>query len=238
MRILLGALLAATMAASVGRGAEQPKTNAAPAAAPVAGGPVQGTNVAKQKPLTAEERTNYNRLKRSEVELKAQVNLLNELAGEHFRRAEESRIGLPEKARWETDAGQELRQKSSQLLGQLNEATKERLAFEAAHAPDPEAALASLEDRNSLNPDEMAYLMKLDDRLVRIQQEMVANDQAAKALFLELQTNNSPDDMDRISRQLDENARQSKQWEREHADLELKELEFRALRNRMLRPRN
>lgn len=218
--------------------AEQAATNPPAAGAPVVAGAVQGTNTAKRKPLTAEERAEYNRLAQSEVELKAQVKLLNDLAGEHLRREEESRIGLPEKARWETDAGQELRDKSSKLLGQLNAVTKERVAFEAARGPDPEAALARLEERNSLSPDEMEYLMKLDDRRLRIRQEMVANDQTARALFLELQTNNSPDDMDRISRQLDENSRQSKQWEREQADLELKELEFRAVRNRMLRPRN
>ncbi len=237
MRTMFCVLLATVTLVMVVVGAEQPKTNAPPAVA-AAAGPKQGTNAAKLKPLTAEERTQYKQLTRSEVELKAQVKLLNELAGEHFRRAEEARIGLPEKARWETDAGQELRDKSSRLLGQLNDVTKERLAFEAARGPEPEAALASLEDRNSFTPDEIAYVMKLDDRLLRIQQEMIANDQAAKLLFLELQTNNSPDDMDRISRQLDENSRQSKQWEREQADLELKELEFRALRNRMVRQRN
>ncbi len=229
MKTLSGVLLAAALFTLGAFAADQPNTNQPPPA--TAAGPGQGTNIAKRKPLSAEERAEYNRIARTELELNTRLKLLGEMAGEHSRRADESRVGFPEKARWESELAQELRDKSTALLAQLNVLTKERLAFEAARGPTQRPPLPLFEDTRSLNPEEFAYLTQIQERLLRTRQELVATDLAAKALYSELQTNNSPEAMERISLQLDENNRQTRQWEREQTDLELKESEFRVLRS-------
>jgi len=230
MRTVIRALWATAVLGGQVVSADEAKTNAAPAAAAAPPAAAQITNVAKRKPLTAENRAEYNRLAKAEVELNARLRVLGELAQEHFQRAEESKAGAPEKSRWETDLAQELRDKSSVVLGQLNELTKQRLAFESAHAPGQPPTLGVLDDQKALTPDEFAYVTKLEERLLRVRQELIATDQAARAFYAELQTNNTPEDMQRISLRLDENARLGRLWEREQSDLELKELEFRALR--------
>ncbi len=137
---------------------------------------------------------------------------------------------MPEKARWETDLAQELRGKTVGLRDQLNALTKQRLAFEAAHGPAAPQSPGALEDNKPLSADEFVYLTTLDERLVKVRQELVAVDAAAKAIHSELVTNNTPEDMQRISLLLDDNTRQARQWEREESELQLKKLEFRALR--------
>ncbi len=229
MRVIMVVLLS-TAVLCARAAAQEVKTNATPeasTAAPAGGGE---HSPPKPKPLTAEEKAQYAKLTQAELELSAQIKLLNELADEHVRRADEASVGMPDKARWEMDRGRELRSRSTGLLGQLNELTKERVAFQAGHGPAIAAGFSALEDRKPLNPEELAYVMSLDQRLVKVRQELLAVDQAAKGFYAELQTNNTPETMERISYLLDENGRQARQWEREESDLQLKKLEFRALR--------
>jgi len=210
--------------------AEEAATNAVPAAAAAPPATAAAAKPATPKPLSPQDQAQYTRLTQGELQLKTRIALLNELVDEHFRRADEARIGLPEKAQWETDLAQELRERSIRLLGQLNALTKQRLAFQAAHAPPAPPSPDALEDNKALNADQLAYLMTLDERLVKVRQELLALDAAAKDFQLELATNNTPEEMGRISDLLNENARESRQWEREESELLLKKLEFRALR--------
>jgi hypothetical protein len=165
--------------------------------------------------------------------LETQTKVLNGLAEEHLSRSTDpARAGSPEKNRWEADLAQELRQKSAALLAQLNEATRQRLAFEAAHGPIAAAALGkgALDDTKAASPDEFAYLYKVDERLLRVRQELEAVQNASKGFYAQLATNTTAEAVGRVSLLLEENGKQARQWEREEADLELRRLEFRALR--------
>jgi len=53
---------------------------------------------------------------------------------------------------------------------------------------------------------------------------------AEKGFYAELQTNNTAEAVGRVSMRLEENGKQVRLWEREASELELKKLEFRALR--------
>jgi hypothetical protein len=230
MRTLIRALLVTTALGSWAVSADEVNTNQAPAAAAAPVPVAQATNVARRKQLSPEDRAEYARLTKAEVELSTRLKVLGELAQEHLQRAEDSKAGAPEKSRWETDLAHELRDKSSVALEQLNTLTKQRLAFEAVHPPTASLVSAPLNEPRALTPDEFVYVTKLEERLLIVRQELVANAETARGFHAELQTNNTPEDMERISLRLDENARQSRQWEREQFDLELKQLEFRALR--------
>jgi hypothetical protein len=235
-RILIVALLVST--AALGFAAEEAGTNlpAAPAAAaPVAAvpaGAAQPGNVPKPKALTPEEQAQYNRLTRGELELSTQHKLLTELADEHARRAETAKAISLDQSRWEILRAQELRVRSSQVLTELNEMTKERLAFEKANAAPaaPMAGQGAVQPGRALTVDELAYVVRLDEHLLRLRQEVVTLSEATQGLYAELQTNNTVEVMQKVSARLDENAKQVRDLEREQALVELKKLEFRALR--------
>ncbi len=223
---------AVLMAATLGplRAAEEATTNT-----PAAGSTNSLAPAEAPKPveLSADERAQYGRLLRAEWEFNAQLKLLGELTDQHFKSADEAaRTGTSEKHQWESLLVQELRAKSSTLLAQLNESTKQRLAFEAAHVSSPASGspVGGLEEIKALNPNELAYVTRLDERLLQVRQEMAAIDDAAKGLYSELQTNATAEAVGRISLLLDENTLRGKAWEREKSELELKKLEFRALR--------
>jgi hypothetical protein len=236
MRVSLFLILAASAAnwGPAAMGAEtnapaQPAAVAIPAPAPVE----KATPAAAAKPtaMTAEERAQYATLTRSELELTVQLKLLAELIREHLKRADESAsTAAPEKAQWENDLAQEWRARSSAILAQLNEATKQRLVFEAAHAPAPPPAFGLLEDTKTLKPEEFAYLSKLDERMIKTREELAAIDEATRNLHAQLQTNRTDEATWRISGMFEENARQTRQLEKEMLDLELRRLEFRAIR--------
>jgi hypothetical protein len=205
---------------------------AAPAAAAPAAGAVAAANLPKRG-LSPEERVEYLTLVRGELELNAQVKLLTELIEDHAKRGEDlTRTSSPEKGQWEGVLAQELRNRRALIVVQLNQATKQRLAFEAAHPPRPgsEPGLGALQEDKPLNADEFAYVTRLDERLLSVRQELATIDDVAKGLYSELQTNSTTEAVTRVSILLDENIRRCKLWEREQFELELKKLEFRALR--------
>jgi len=201
---------------------QKPPAVAAPAA-----------NVAKRNGLSPEGQAEYATLRRAELELNAQHKLLTGLIDEHARLANDSsRIGSLEKSQWEGQLVQDLRNRSSQVLAQLNEMTKQRLAFEAAHGPRPASPprLGALDEQKALNADEFAYVTRLDELLLNVRQQLANIDEAAKGLYSELQTNSTAEAVTRVSVLLDENATRAKLWEREQSELELRKLEFQALR--------
>src|SRR5512133_749484 len=187
-------------------------------------------NAPAPRVLSPEDQISYDRMVRQELELNTQVKLLGELADEHMARAEMlANAGTADKSQWEKDLAQEIRTKGAVRLAQLNDVTKQRLAFEAAHGPTPPPALGALQLPKSLNPDEFAYLTRLDERLLRARQDIAALEEASRNLQTELQTNHTEEAVGRISGMLEINARQARQSEKEASDLELKKLEFRAI---------
>ena len=183
--------------------------------------------------LSADDRAQYTALTRAELELEARLKLLAELVEEHTQRTKEAaKSGTPEKTKWQADLTQELTDRKAAVLGQLTEATKRRLAFEAAHGPVPAAGAGdgALAEGKGFNADEFVFVSRLDERLVKVRQGLSATTEAEKGLYAELQTNATAEAVGRISGLLEENGRQARQWEREASELELKKLEFRALR--------
>lgn len=185
------------------------------------------------KPLTAEQSAEYIRLVREELQVSTERNVLARLAEEHLQRAAElGALGKAEKAQWETDRAEELKDKSSNLLTNLNELTSQRLTFEIAHAPVAPTAPGNLAEKKSLSRDEFAYLTALDERLLRVRQEIATLQESARLLAAELQTNHAEEDVQRISGLVDANTFRMRQSEKEQSDIELRKLEFRALRSK------
>ena len=184
-------------------------------------------------PLSPDDRAQYTALTRTELELSTKLKLLTELADLHTQRsADAMRTGTPEKTKWEADLAEELNQGKAVVLGQLNDTTKRRLAFESAHVSLPPAGAGdgALAEGKGLNANELLFLTRIDERLAKVRQGLAASMETDKGLYGQLQTNNTAEAVGRISVQLEENAKQTRQWEREASELELKKLEFQALR--------
>ena len=175
----------------------------------------------------------YIGLLKNELELSTQLTLLSSLAQEHRKRAEEAtRPDQAPKALWETELAKELGDKGEAVLKQLNEATRQRQAFEQGHKD----ALGSVGGVNAataaarVNPQEIEFFKKLNERLDRINQDLLAARQSAYTYATQLQTNKMPYDFQQAAAVVEENARKVKQLERDQSDLELRKLEFEALR--------
>lgn len=201
------------------------------------------TNTPTPAPIPAMPKTNaivapedvvyYAALNRQEFEFNTQLRLLSELEQEHRKRADEAGKGeQAAKAKWETDLAQELADKAVTVKKQLEEASKQRVAFEEAHKP-LSPALRGLRARmtvNGENPEEVAFLAKLDERLWGVDQELKAALDEGTSYAMEIATNNVPDEISRISLLLQENGGRVRQLQKEQAELELRQLEYRALR--------
>jgi hypothetical protein len=190
------------------------------------------TAVSPLASLPPEERIRYAKLAKDEWELNARIQQLLELADDHLKRSTDAKVGFPDRSKWENDLALELRDQSARLVAQLNDSTKQRLAIEtsrglpAGSAPSP----GPLEEAKALNADELAYVVKLDTRLLKVRQDMANVVDAGKAIYAQLQTNITTEAITRASVLIDENNGQVRQLEREVSELELKKLEFRALR--------
>ena len=189
-------------------------------------------NDGKSKPLTSEEQVAYAKMNRREVELSARIRLCTEFAEELLKRASDVKTGMPDHAKWLTDLAQELRDKAAANLKELNETTAQRVAFDAAHGPATNAVVGNgaLDQPKPLNADEFAYVNRLEERTLKIRQDLAFTLDYGKTFALQLATNNTPEAVTRISAMVDENNAMVRILEREEADLDLRKLEFRALR--------
>lgn len=183
--------------------------------------------------VAPEDKAAYAKLKRAEFELVIRSRLLNELAEEHARKSEEAPAAQQARADWEKDLARELRDKGAAASKQLIAASKDVMDFEQKHGvtPGTDFILSSTGSPKEPGAAEVAYISLLDDRLFKVQQELAAAIQTGNNLSTELQTNNAPEAMARISFDAQINRRQVWELEREQADLELRKFEFRA-RNR------
>lgn len=235
MRAILSlALAAAAFAvapAATGAETNAPAQPAGAGPAAINPAPVPAGKETKRSEMTTDQRLQYAEAARTELELGAQLRLLAELAQEHLDRADDAANSAnPQKSQWETDRAQELRTKSAAILGRLNQATQERLNLETTHAPAPPPVFGLLADTKALKPEELEYLLKLDERVLKTRMEIAALEEAAGKLHADLSTNSTPEVSWRFSLLFEENARRGLQLEKELSDLELKKLEFRALR--------
>ena len=173
----------------------------------------------------------YASLNRRVVEANTQVELLNGLAQEHRKRAEEAPRDQG-RYHWESELAKELSNRASATQTLLNRLSKERLTFEQAH-PALGASVSAksvVGATNSPNPDEIAFLGALDERRTAVQQEIAAVSEAGNLYAMRLATNNNSSDPWRTYFLIQDNGNTLKQLQKELIDLDLKNLEFRALR--------
>lgn len=179
-----------------------------------------------------DERARYMMLGRRELELNTRFKLLSELGNEFQVRAEAARgTNRADLAEWESVRSKELMDRAASELTELNATTKQRQAIEDARrivVPDP--AVPEAIATNTVTPDEAAYFAKLEERMWELEKDLQVVLEEGKVFAAELATNNTPEDIGRISLQLDENGRAVRRVRRDIADLELRKLQFRALR--------
>jgi hypothetical protein len=181
---------------------------------------------------TADEEA-YVALLKNQLELSAQFKLLISLASEHRKHAEEAAAASQgPKAVWETELAKELHDKSDALLKQLSEATMQRQAFEQAH----KNAAVSLRSLNAatadarVSPQEIEFLRKIDGKLDQVNQALLAAHQYSYDYAERMRTNTLTYDFQKAATEFEQNARKIRQLEQEQSDLELRKLEFLALR--------
>jgi len=193
---------------------------------------LSGTEDATLGSPKTDQITYYAALNSRLIELKTQSELLNELSLEHARRAAEISRTQEARSQWERELAKELSEKSGTCLGLLNNLYKERLAFEQAHPElsGPGSSNQVAEASSPRNADETAFLAKLEERLAMVQEEIAETAEAGRAYAAQLATNTTSADFSRITSLLQDSSNSAKQLQKEVLDLELKKLEFRALR--------
>lgn len=183
--------------------------------------------------LTPEKAAAYVALAKEEVELAVQQRLFTMLAEERHGRSEAAqKEAKGELAKWEADLSRELQARSAEALKKLDEATQRRQAFEDANklAGPPRPEVLTGWRPWLLGAEEVVYLQRIDQRLGLLQSELASLQETQRLYVLELQTNNTPDDVSRVSWMLEGSNRDMRDLQRQQSDLQLKKLEFRALR--------
>lgn len=188
------------------------------------------TNTAPVIPKT-DQAAYYAGLNRRVLESNSQFELLNQLAQEHRKRADETPRDQAAKTQWESDLAKELGERAAATLNLVNNATKERLAFEQNH-PDLAALVTAISFNASTNgphPATITFLEKLAEKRAALQQEIAASTEAASLYAVQMATNNNASDPNRVPYLIQDNAVYLKQLQKDLFDLDLKSLEFRAL---------
>ena len=175
----------------------------------------------------------YVVLLRSELEFSTQFKILSSLAQEHRKRAEDAAAASQaQRTLWENELVKELGDKSEALLKQLNEATKQRQAFEQAHtnAASSSGSGNAAAAANRVSPQEVEFMSKLGERMDRVHQDLLTVRQYSNDYADRMRTNTLTYDFQKAAAEFEMNARKIQQLERELSDLELRKLEFQALR--------
>ena len=174
----------------------------------------------------------YANLNRRVVESNARFELLNQMTQEHRKRAEEAPPDQAARSQWESDLAKELGERGAAILTLLTNTIRERSAFEQTHPDLSTSGLPNSPAEASKGPSaaEMTFLAKLAERRSAVQQDISATTEAAMLYATQLGTNsNSSYDSTRVSSLLQDNGYYLKQLQKELLDLDLKDLEFRAL---------
>ena len=198
----------------------------------VAGRLAHGQAVASSG-LSAQIVARYAELVRADYELDARQKLLNELIETHNKRATEARqANKAEQGTWETEVAKRLQEKAAALASSAAPARKERAALEEVHKELSVSLLANTpaDVTGGYNSSEMAYLDKLEERARYADQEATAIVESRRLYSQQILTNNVAEDILRLNVLLEQSNREVRSLEQERANMELKKLEFRALR--------
>jgi hypothetical protein len=149
------------------------------------------------------------------VALNAQALLLKELIKTHQKRSEElTEKTQAERAKWETELVKELQEKSVSLQKSIDQAVQ---------PTDDRKSGAEVDDQ-------LAFLSIVDANLERVGKEISAAIEDTRVLAVQISTNKVPEDIAGMSSVLSENQRLVRELQREQLDLELRKLQFRAIR--------
>jgi len=182
---------------------------------------------AKQAVTNADPVADYATLRQREVEFKANFDLLSQLAQEHKNRALETPRDQVTRKQWESELAEELTGKATAMLPLLNKLSQERVAFEHSHPGSVSPGAG-----NGHNPDETAFVGKVEERLAAVQQEITEALEAGRVYTAQLLTNKNSEDISRTSFLLQTSGEDVKRLRKEEFDLELRKLEFHALSRR------
>jgi hypothetical protein len=153
------------------------------------------------------------------VVLNAQAFLLKEMLHEHQSRAADlKQKNESDKAKWETELVSELQEKSARVQKSIDAISQ------------PVAAARDLKGASGEVDDGLIFLATVDARLEQIHQELSAAIEDSRVLSTQVATNKAPEDIGAMAGVLSENQRLVKDLEKEQLDLELRILEFRAIR--------
>ncbi|MGH7967695.1 MAG: hypothetical protein ACREIC_03095, partial [Limisphaerales bacterium] len=153
---------------------------------------------------------------------------------EHRKRAEDTPRDQAAKSQWESDLAKELSERASAIASSMAEIAKERVAFEQSNP----ALIASLGPNspagatNGPSIDELSFLVKLESTKTALQQELASAMDTGTLYSAQLLTNTGSYEFSRITSLIQNNGYLTKQLQRELSDIELRSLEFRALKRR------
>jgi hypothetical protein len=190
--------------------------------------PGAADDLAKTNAPGVDAKTEVAKLHQQEIEVTARFALLKELAAQHRQRAEEAnKTNQPAKAGWEGDLARELTDRVDRTAAQLEALMRQRFTAEEAAKASAAPATPETPDR-----DEAAFLGRLDTQLWRVEQDLKAALETTRGFTAQLQTNTTPEQVLRISYLVQENNSLIRFLERDRSDLELKVLQYRALKKR------
>jgi hypothetical protein len=183
--------------------------------------------------LSAQVVTRYAELVRADCESGAQQKLLNELADTHNKRAAEARqASKTDQATWETEVAKQLQEKAAALATATAPVKKERAALEEVHKELSVSLLANTpaDITSGYNSSEMAYLDKLEERARNADQEAAGFIESRRLYSQQIITNNVSEDINHLTLLMGQAQREVQLLQQEKANMELKKLEFQALR--------
>jgi hypothetical protein len=165
------------------------------------------------------------------LELNLELRFFKDLAQEHRERSSRAKVDAKtELSDWEANLTREFEARAAAAEKTLSEINPSGTS-ETNRIKGSTANLT-----NHLTGDEIVYLDRIQERLSQVDQELGNAMETSKAMAFQMQTNNVVDYGVVLSNGMQENARDIRNLQRERADLELKQLEFRAMRKWDKRP--
>lgn len=149
--------------------------------------------------------------------LNGQALLLKEMAQEHQKRAGDlTQANQTEKAKWESELVDELKEKSARVQKSIDQAAQ------LSSGTNEVKAVSDVDDK-------LIFVSTIEARLEQLQQELSAAIEDGRVLIVQMGTNKAPEDIGNLSMALGENQKVVKQLENQRLDLELRKLEFKAV---------
>jgi hypothetical protein len=159
---------------------------------------------------------------------KLQAALLKDLAQEHSSRAAEAALSNQvERVKWETELAGELQDRSARLLKVMDQVSSQSNGSEGGQPP---LGTGGISEMKGMTDEEIEFLARLEDKRVKLAQELDFALEQSRGNAMQLSTNNVLENVQKIAFVEEENQRSIRSLQKEQFDLELKRLEYRAIR--------